>query len=371
MKKSILKLLAVCLVISMVMSPTLYVSAITKEANIAVNPDDDTLTLPKPNKSVASTTYPLTIKIDQPTITVVQGQEFTLKATLTYPNGVTNASPDTYDHNVDWYFSQNGIVSKSGSATSTFTTNTQKFRADFSGNIDIIASTNNALSDRCHVYVLLPTPIPKPTAAPTATPKPTGTPTPTLTPTPIYPLTIFKFQNFNTVLTNITSIGNYDNGTYANGFGSGGIGSLKIAPGYRVTLCNDYDFRGSCIIFQDCFSSSQIYEVPDLYAINWGGGIAKSLILEKISNDPIYPVVYADSGYRGASQTLTKSEYRMSELTVGNDKISSIKVPPGYKVWLYENDGFGGAVEMKQFSRPFIGTFNDKTSSIKIGPSYP
>ena len=50
-----------------------------------------------------------------------------------------------------------------------------------------------------------------------------------------------------------------------------------------------------------------------------------------------------------------------------NDDLSSIKVPFGYKVTLYDNDNFGGESMVVTSDTNWIGTaFNDRVSSIKV-----
>jgi hypothetical protein len=55
--------------------------------------------------------------------------------------------------------------------------------------------------------------------------------------------------------------------------------------------------------------------------------------------------VYADCNYRGYGAALTEGRYNLSDLQargVGNDKISSIKVPAGYQVVAYNDINFAG-----------------------------
>lgn len=51
---------------------------------------------------------------------------------------------------------------------------------------------------------------------------------------------------------------------------------------------------------------------------------------------------------------------------VGNDKISSIKIQPGYKVIAYQDDSFQGASRTYKSSISFTSNFNDQISSIKV-----
>jgi len=81
--------------------------------------------------------------------------------------------------------------------------------------------------------------------------------------------------------------------------------------------------------------------------------------------------LYADPNFAGASQCLRTGNYRMADLKIGNDALSSLKVRSGMKVTLYENDQFDGASTVQTADAAGLGTFNDRTSSIVISTSAP
>lgn len=91
---------------------------------------------------------------------------------------------------------------------------------------------------------------------------------------------------------------------------------------------------------------------------------------ETETNDEALAVFYADSNYRGKSISLGVGKYNMNQLgNLGNDKLSSVKVPAGYKVTLYQHDKFGGRALECTEDISFLGgsyRFNDQTSSIII-----
>lgn len=76
--------------------------------------------------------------------------------------------------------------------------------------------------------------------------------------------------------------------------------------------------------------------------------------------------VYADPNFTGNSQCLRTGNYRMADLKVGNDMLSSIRVRSGMKVTLYEHDSFNGASMALTADSGYVGSFNDKTSSLVI-----
>lgn len=79
--------------------------------------------------------------------------------------------------------------------------------------------------------------------------------------------------------------------------------------------------------------------------------------------------LYADDKYRGHAVELSEGEYNLSRLNrynIANDQITSVKVKPGFRVVLCDNDNFGGTTAECTSDNPNLGGFNDKTSSVKI-----
>ncbi|WP_051226672.1 RICIN domain-containing protein [Butyrivibrio sp. MC2013] len=80
--------------------------------------------------------------------------------------------------------------------------------------------------------------------------------------------------------------------------------------------------------------------------------------------------IYQDINYGGRSASLGVGDYNLSSLQAKgfrNDDLTSLKVPFGYKVTLYEHDNFGGASRVIRGDSSWIGNdFNDKTSSIRV-----
>ncbi|QDH79418.1 hypothetical protein FKX85_10380 [Echinicola soli] len=81
--------------------------------------------------------------------------------------------------------------------------------------------------------------------------------------------------------------------------------------------------------------------------------------------------VFQHSSYNGWGVTLAEGSYTAAQLTalggVDND-ISSIKIPLGYEVTLYDGDNFtGDSYEAGPGNISFLSGFNDKVSSIIVG----
>jgi len=76
--------------------------------------------------------------------------------------------------------------------------------------------------------------------------------------------------------------------------------------------------------------------------------------------------VYADPNFGGVSQCLRTGNYRMADLKIGNDALSSLKVRSGMKVAIYEHDQFNGVGNTYTADASNLGTFDNRASSIVI-----
>ncbi len=52
--------------------------------------------------------------------------------------------------------------------------------------------------------------------------------------------------------------------------------------------------------------------------------------------------LYDQCNYSGRKYNLEAGTYRLYQMKIGNDKLSSLQVPEGFRVTIYENDGFAG-----------------------------
>lgn len=78
--------------------------------------------------------------------------------------------------------------------------------------------------------------------------------------------------------------------------------------------------------------------------------------------------VYENCNYSGASSSIDVGDYRkMSGIRFGNDKMSSIKVPEGFEVTVYEHEGFrGDYARINRDLSCFDRSWNDTVSSLRI-----
>lgn len=80
-------------------------------------------------------------------------------------------------------------------------------------------------------------------------------------------------------------------------------------------------------------------------------------------------IIYADENYRGQSAAILPGTYsNMAMLGFPNKALSSLQVPAGYRVVIYENENFTGKsytiTESK--SKFYLSGWNDRTSSIAV-----
>jgi hypothetical protein len=83
------------------------------------------------------------------------------------------------------------------------------------------------------------------------------------------------------------------------------------------------------------------------------------------------PAFYQDCDYKGTQRTIGVGNYRLNslkELGMSNDDLSSIKVPTGYKVEVFEHDHFQGkSLTLIRKDKCLVNdSFNDTISSIKV-----
>nr|5HT8_A Chain A, Beta and gamma crystallin [Clostridium beijerinckii NCIMB 8052] len=79
---------------------------------------------------------------------------------------------------------------------------------------------------------------------------------------------------------------------------------------------------------------------------------------------------YEDINYGGAHVHLQPGNYTLSQLNtakIPNDWMTSLKVPSGWTVDVYENDNFTGTKWTYTSDTPWVGNdANDKMTSVKI-----
>lgn len=120
--------------------------------------------------------------------------------------------------------------------------------------------------------------------------------------------------------------------------------------------------------------SIMLYAIPkelttNGFEVGWNRYLSDT---DKAFMGAIYPpspgnqvIVYDDSQYQGLAQSLNVGQYDWGQIR--NDTISSLRVPPGMKVTLYEHTRFSGRSKTFTQDAPYVGDdFNDLASSIIV-----
>lgn len=118
------------------------------------------------------------------------------------------------------------------------------------------------------------------------------------------------------------------------------LSSITIPPGFRVQL---FDHAG----FEDRLMTLRVDTNVDFFLTNLANDKATALIVEEIPITEVTITVYTDR-FQGASQELLPGRYRAIDLTVGNNSISSIRVPKGMRVTILDREDKTG------FSRTLV-----------------
>lgn len=148
------------------------------------------------------------------------------------------------------------------------------------------------------------------------------------------------------------------------------ISSVEIPSGLRVKVFLNDQLNGSSYTLNEnssCLNSTMNDRIGSIVVEErrFGGG--------NYGNNPPYNeqqvMIYTDEDYRGQSVVVYPGTYAtMSQLNFPDDALTSLRVPAGYRVVLYEHPNFGGKsytiTESK--SKFYISGWNDKTSSIAV-----
>jgi hypothetical protein len=146
------------------------------------------------------------------------------------------------------------------------------------------------------------------------------------------------------------------------------ISSMEIPSDLRVRVYINSDYlTGTSYTLTEsssCLSSTMNNKIASILVEPRYGG-----------NNPGTPgtvervTIYTDTYYGGQSSSLLPGNYStMSQAGFPDDALSSLQLPAGYRVILYENPNFGGKSYTITASKSMftISGWNDKTSSIKV-----
>ncbi|BAY99803.1 hypothetical protein NIES37_37860 [Tolypothrix tenuis PCC 7101] len=108
------------------------------------------------------------------------------------------------------------------------------------------------------------------------------------------------------------------------------------------------------------------------FEIGWNNQLSE---MDKAFIREMYPglvaskkvTLYVDRDYQGVSCELEPARYDVGQNLDWNDRFSSLRIPSGLRVILYEHSGFQGRTKELTSDTPYIGDdFNDITSSFEI-----
>ena len=171
-------------------------------------------------------------------------------------------------------------------------------------------------------------------------------------------VTIYKDRDFKGT-SDTLGPGSYPHIGKTTRVGNDAISSMKVAPGYQCVAYIDDNYRGG----------SRIFKGDVAYVGSDFNDKITSLIVEKTTPNETYPAtIFKDRDYGGNVQSLKEGSYAsMSNLSVGNDQVSSLKVYSGYCVIAYIDASYQGAFRVFHGDASYVGNdFNDKISSLKV-----
>jgi hypothetical protein len=165
--------------------------------------------------------------------------------------------------------------------------------------------------------------------------------------------TIYEHADFQGISKEVP-IGSY--GVSELGFPNDVLSSLKVPQGLKVTLYeHGIDLGRSKVFTADA---------------SWVGNDfndTTSAIKVELLTLPLKATIYEHANFQGISKEVPIGSYGVSELGFPNDVLSSLKVPQGLKVTLYEHGINLGRSKVFTADASWVGNdFNDTTSAIKV-----
>jgi hypothetical protein len=132
-------------------------------------------------------------------------------------------------------------------------------------------------------------------------------------------------------------VGRYNMGEM--GMNNDDISSIRIPQGYKVTLHHAADFGGYSMTATSSLPCLVNNIMPN--GVSWNDQIS-SFIVETLEQPREFVTFYKHCNYEGQSASKDVGRYDMGQMGMNNDDISSIRIPQGYKVTIYQHASFGG-----------------------------
>ena len=140
--------------------------------------------------------------------------------------------------------------------------------------------------------------------------------------------------------------------------GDNALSSIQIPRGLELTIYENETFTGRSMTVR---SDTRM----DFFTGNAFNDIASAFEVREIFPADLAVIVFADR-FGGASQSFTPGRYQLNALTVGDNQISSAKVPQGMRVVMYEQDNFQGYSVTAEGDIDLFQSFNDRVSSLVV-----
>jgi len=151
-------------------------------------------------------------------------------------------------------------------------------------------------------------------------------------------------------------------GIKALGLKSDQISSIRVSQGYKVEIFEHNNYGGSAkIITKD---NSRLSEI----------GFNDKISSVKVRKRAGFDIgLYEHCNYEGKGRYFKEGQYLLNAIEASgleNDQISSIEVPQGYQVEIFEHNNYGGSAinitEDTDTSCLYSMGFNDKIGSVKV-----
>lgn len=127
--------------------------------------------------------------------------------------------------------------------------------------------------------------------------------------------------------------------------------SVKVPLGLKVSLLGDQGFRGHLRAFSADKPTIPEYETEPV----------NSVVVEPVAT------FYRDPNFQGASIALGMGRINLSQTTLGDNLLSSLRVPSGVSVTLYSEPNFNGARRVYFEDASDLGDdWGDQASSVEI-----
>ncbi|MGO1070086.1 hypothetical protein [Lysobacter sp. CA199] len=172
-------------------------------------------------------------------------------------------------------------------------------------------------------------------------------------------ITIYEHANF-LGRSQALAIGRYDDTLAQISIGNDTISSVKVPAGMAVRLYQHARFQGAYIDLREDLS---------LLTPTWNEKTSSLVVYAAADTPPPTRevMIYEHSEFTGRLQVLGPGRYDAANLSIGDNSLSSLLVPSGMIVRLYELPNFQGAfVDVNEDTAAISMDWNDRVSSIVV-----